>query len=81
MFSIGLFEDRLVQYLRESFSVKLKCEKPGVQTTTSIRLEITGKPSDVDNAREDLEKLFSSIRTKQFPSTYGKNLFEGEKCG
>jgi len=74
MFSIYTFEDRLRQYLQETFNVKAICERhnnnKGIKT--NIPIKITGQMNDVTNAIHDLENLFSSLRTKKFDDKTGK---------
>jgi hypothetical protein len=86
MFSIETFEGRLQRYLKETFHVELTCEKSNNNEKTkgpknSIRLKITGPANDVENAIEDIDNLFSSLRTKKFDNTTGKKRlkFLGEK--
>ncbi len=87
MFSIETFEDRLQRYLQETFNVKLICERSNNNEKTrgpknSINLKITGQKNDVENAMEDLDNLFSSLRTKKFDNTTGKKrskFFEEKK--
>ncbi|CAF1935738.1 unnamed protein product [Rotaria magnacalcarata] len=73
MFSIDTFEERLRQYLQESFNTKGTFEGTGQNNNEKSKgianrflIKLMGQPNDVENAVQDLENLFSSLHTKIF---------------
>jgi len=77
MFSIKIFEDRLQEYLKETFNVKIIIERNIINDKikgekSRIIIKIFGQIKDVENALEDLMNLFSSLRTRQFDDKNGK---------
>ena len=77
MFSMQRFEDRLRDYMEETFHVKIAIEKSGTNDKakgdrTSILIKVTGASTDADDAFQDLMSLFSSLRTKRYDEKNGK---------
>ena len=77
MFSVPIFEDRLQQYLKETFNVKVLIDRNTINDKTKgekirIRLKISGQSNDVENALEDLSNLFSSLHTRKFDDKTSK---------
>ncbi len=77
MFSIKIFEDRLQQYLQDTFNVKTIIERNIINDKikgekSRIIIKIFGQIKDVESAVEDLINLFSSLRTRQFDDKTGK---------
>lgn len=77
MFSMQRFEDRLRDYMEETFRVKIAIEKSVTNDKakgdkTSIWIKVTGASTDADDAFQDLMSLFSSLRTKRYDEKNGK---------
>ncbi|CAF4559652.1 unnamed protein product, partial [Rotaria socialis] len=73
MFSIDKFEERLRQYLQETFNTKGTFERTGHNNNEKskgianrILIKLMGQTNDVENALQDLDNLFSSLHTKIF---------------
>ncbi|CAF1511634.1 unnamed protein product [Adineta steineri] len=66
MFSINTFENRLQQYLNETFNVKITIERNTNVDKSRVIIRITGETNDVDSAMNDLVNLFLSLRTRKF---------------
>jgi hypothetical protein len=81
MFSIDRFEDRLRQYLHETYKVKTIFDRNNLNEKTKgpkmcIVMKITGQMNEVENAIQDLINLFASIRTRTFDDKTGKEIFQ-----
>ena len=74
MISIAEFEQRLQQYLTETFNVKMIIERGTINERVKsakprIFLKVSGDETDVKNASDDLVTLFSSLHTQIFDET------------
>ncbi|CAF3561359.1 unnamed protein product [Rotaria sp. Silwood1] len=75
MFSIDTFEDRLRQYLQETFNVQVTFERTNNNNnnnektkglTNCILIKLMGQMNDLENATKDLYNLFLLLQTKIF---------------
>jgi hypothetical protein len=80
MFSIDTFEDRLRQYLQETFSVRTILERTNNNNNAEnakvaksrIIVKVIGQINDVQNAIQELDDLFASVCTKKFDDKTGR---------
>ncbi|CAF4120126.1 unnamed protein product, partial [Rotaria sordida] len=83
MFSIDTFEDRLREYLEETFNVQVTFERTNNNNnnnnekikglTNCIFIKLIGQKDDIENATKDLCNLFLSIKTKIFNDKTNSN--------
>jgi uncharacterized iron-regulated membrane protein len=79
MFSIKAFEDRLQQYVTDTFNVKMIIERGTINDKAKsgkprILLKVSGEEKDAKNASDDLMTLFSSLHTQIFNETSMANI-------
>ncbi|CAF0928899.1 unnamed protein product [Adineta ricciae] len=85
MFSLKTFETRLEQHLTSTYNVKITIERivsniksKGDETRVSIK--IIGEGRSVENALNDVEKLFASLRTQKFDDANNGNWTKMEEA-
>lgn len=76
MFSIKIFEDRLEEYLKETFNIKIIIERNIInnkfkEEKSHIIIKLIGQQNNIDNAFKDLMNLFLSLRTRKFDDKTG----------
>jgi hypothetical protein len=74
------FEDRLRDYIEQTFRVKIAIEKSVTNDKakgdrTSILIKVNGDATDANDAFQELVSLFTSLRTKRYDEKNGK------RCG